>query len=165
MSCTWRAVPALVSVLALLVSVTSSDVATATGAASAPSLSAPGDALTREPRIRTTDARMRRLLDEAVFASPSLRALVERIQHSDVVLYVQCERYPASRVAGRLTFVSAAGGVRYEVVRLARLESRAQQIALLAHELQHAVEIADTPAIIDGASLAREYQRLGHVNT
>ena len=32
----------------------------------------------------------------------------------------------------------------------------------MAHELQHAVEIADTPAIVDGASLAREYQRIGY---
>jgi hypothetical protein len=69
-----------------------------------------------------------------------------------------------ARVAGRLLFVSAAGGLRYVVVRLARLQSRAQQIAILAHELQHAVEIADTPAIVDGPSLAREYQRFGRAN-
>jgi hypothetical protein len=107
---------------------------------------------------------MRALIDVAVLASPSLRALVERVERSDVVVYVQCERYAPSRVAGRLTFISAAGGLRYVVVRLMRLESRAQQIALLAHELQHAVEIADTPAIVDGPSLAREYQRMGHVS-
>jgi hypothetical protein len=115
-------------------------------------------------RIRTTDARIRALIDVAVLASPSLRALVERVERSDVVVYVQCERYAPSRVAGRLTFISAAGGLRYVVVRLMRLESRAQQIALLAHELQHAVEIADTPAIVDGPTLAREYHRMGHVN-
>jgi hypothetical protein len=42
--------------------------------------------------------------------------------------------------------------------------SRVQQIAILAHELQHAVEIADTPAIVDGESLVREYHRIGYVN-
>jgi hypothetical protein len=107
---------------------------------------------------------VRRLIDESVFVSPTLRALVERIEQSDVVVYVMCERYAPTRVAGRLTFVSAVGGLRYVVVRLMRLESRAQQIALLAHELQHAAEIADTPAIVDGESLAREYQRFGHVS-
>ena len=32
------------------------------------------------------------------------------------------------------------------------------------HELQHAVEIAETPAIVDGESLVREYKRIGYVN-
>ena len=39
-----------------------------------------------------------------------------------------------------------------------------QQIAMMAHELQHAVEIAETPAIVDGESLVREYKRIGYVN-
>jgi hypothetical protein len=117
-----------------------------------------------ERRIRTTDRRVRALIEQAVFVSPTLRALVDRLERSDVVVYVTCERYADSRVAGRLTFVSAAGGLRYVLVRLMRLESRAQQIALLAHELQHAAEIADTPAIVDSPSLAREYQRFGHVS-
>ena len=107
---------------------------------------------------------MRKLIDAGVRESPSLRALVRRIEQSDVVVYVECDARMQSRVAGRLLFVSAAGGLRYVVVRLARLQSRAQQIAILAHELQHAVEIADTPAIVDGPSLAREYQRFGLVN-
>jgi hypothetical protein len=117
-----------------------------------------------ERRIRTTDRRIHTLIDQAIDVSPSLRALVERIERSDVVVYVQCQRYSASRAAGRLTFISAAGGLRYVMVRLMRLDSRAQQIALLAHELQHAAEIAETPAIVDGPSLAREYQRFGHVS-
>jgi hypothetical protein len=119
---------------------------------------------TRDPRIRTTDRRMRKLIDEGVRASASLRALVRRIEQSDVVVYVHCEPHMQSRAAGRLIFVSAGGGLRYVVVQLARSESRPQQIALLAHELQHAVEIADTPSIVDGPSLAREYLRMGHVN-
>jgi hypothetical protein len=59
--------------------------------------------------------------------------------------------------------VSSAGGYRYVVVRMGRF-SRMQQIAMMAHELQHAVEIADNPAIVDGDSLVREYKRIGYVN-
>jgi hypothetical protein len=93
--------------------------------------------------------------------SPTLRALVARLRTSDVVVYLRCDGPAAPD--GRLTFVSAAGGYRYLVVRMARFPP-AQQIALMAHELQHAVEIADTPAIVDGASLVREYKRIGYVN-
>jgi hypothetical protein len=60
--------------------------------------------------------------------------------------------------------VSAAGGFRYVHVRVARLLSPDQQIALIGHELRHAVEIADAPDIVDEASLARAYQRIGFLN-
>jgi hypothetical protein len=36
-----------------------------------------------------------------------------------------------------------------------------EQIAALGHELRHAVEIADAPVIINDASLAAEYARIG----
>lgn len=113
------------------------------------------------PRIRTADVRLRSLITEGSATSPTFRALVDRLQQSDVVVYVQCDPQWSSRQGGgRLTFVSSAGGFRYVVVRMGWLPSRAQQIAMLAHELQHAAEIAGTPAIVDAASLAREYRRM-----
>jgi hypothetical protein len=111
------------------------------------------------PPIRSTDRRLRSLLDEGVRLSPTLRALVARLHASDVVVYVQCDGPAAPD--GRLTFVSSVGGLRYVMVRMARFP-RTQQIAMMAHELQHAVEIADHPAIVDSASLVREYKRIGY---
>ena len=49
-------------------------------------------------------------------------------------------------------------------MRLARLTNQFQQIALIGHELQHAVEIADEPDIVDTDSLARQYRRFGRVS-
>jgi hypothetical protein len=105
---------------------------------------------------------LRTLLDEGMRRSPTLRALVARLQASDVVVYLRCDGPIGPD--GRLTFVSSAGGYRYVVVRMARFR-RAQQIAIMAHELRHAVEIADTPEIVDGPSLVREYRRMGYENT
>ena len=123
-----------------------------------------GDTESDRPlRVRTTDRRLQAILHDGVRESPTFRALVDRLARSDVVVYVQCDRASAAhRLDGRLTFVSSAGGFRYVVVRVAWLNPRARQLAILAHELQHAVEIADTPAIVDGASLAREYRRMGY---
>jgi hypothetical protein len=128
-----------------------------------PSLSMAAESIPDSPRrpIRSTDRRLRTLLEHGVRTSPTLRALVARLHASDVVVYLHCDG--PSGPDGRLTFLSSAGGFRYLVVRMARFP-RAQQIAMMAHELQHAVEIADTPAIVDGASLAREYRRIGYVN-
>ena len=112
------------------------------------------------PRLRTTDRRIRALLDDGVARSPSLRALVARLAGRDVVVYLRCGTLPAG-LDGQLTFVSAAGGFRYVVVRLAFALPPQRTIATLGHELQHAVEIADHPDIVDQASLARAYARIG----
>lgn len=114
--------------------------------------------------LRTTDHRLRALMQDGVRTSPTFRALVERLIASDVVVYVRCDNQPASHIDGRLTFAAQAGGYRYIVVRLRPIASRMHLLALLAHELRHAVEIADTPAIVDGPSLAREYERMGYIS-
>lgn len=114
------------------------------------------------PHIRTTDARLRALIDEAADASPTVRALIARIATSDVVVYVACEHDLRIRATGRLNFVTAAGGVRYVIIHLKPRPSRVKAIGTLAHELQHAVEIADNPSIVDETSLAREYERIGY---
>ncbi len=112
------------------------------------------------PRLRTVDRNVSALLQEGLANSPSLRALVDRLAGGDVVVYLKCERLPPY-LDGRLTFVSAAGGFRYVLVLLASDRPPQRKIAALGHELQHAVEIAERPAIVDQASLARAYAEFG----
>jgi hypothetical protein len=114
--------------------------------------------------LRTTDDRLRRLLELGTRTSPTFRALVHRLLESDVVVYLWCDRADAAPSDGRLTFVSAVGGYRYVVVRLVRFHSRERQIALMAHELRHAIEIADAPHVVDEQSLEREYRRIGYMS-
>jgi hypothetical protein len=74
---------------------------------------------------------------------------------------VRCEQRLRSRIAGELTFMSAAGGVRYVQIRIACGGSESSQAARIGHELRHAVEVADLRAIVDLDSLDREYARMG----
>jgi hypothetical protein len=114
--------------------------------------------------IRTTDRRLLRLLRDGVRSSDTFRRLVDRLRQSDVVVYL--ERGGADRPsAGQLTFVSAVAGYRYVHVRVARLGSADLQIALIGHELRHAVEIADAPGVVDPSSMAREYERIGYLSS
>ena len=115
----------------------------------------------RHSRIRTTDAGLRRLLDAGTRASITLRTLVDRIEASDVVVFLHSGPVETPGVDGRLLFAGTGGGVRYVVVHLARRGSPHRRIAMLAHELQHAVEIAERPEIVDSRSMAREYERMG----
>ena len=131
-----------------------------------PSLAIAADSIPDGPHrpIRTTDDRLRKLLDDGMRTSPTFRALVERLDASDIVVYLRCDGAPLHAADGRLTFLSSAGGFRYVVVRVAHLQSRERQIAIIAHELRHAIEIADAPQIVDGPSLVREYKRIGYVS-
>ena len=61
-----------------------------------------------------------------------------------------------------LRFVSRAAGLRYLLVQVARWDvSPTDRVAWLAHELQHAVEIARAPDVQDNASVARLYRQIG----
>jgi hypothetical protein len=117
----------------------------------------------RRPHIRTTDQRLLRLVRDGVRTSETFRRLVDRLNRSDVIVYLDCAAGTGAP-DGRLTFVSAVGGYRYLHVRMARLPLADVQIALLGHELHHAVEIADAPHVVDPHSLAREYQRIGFLS-
>ena len=89
--------------------------------------------------------------------SASFRALVQRLDRSDVVVYVKDDRMLTRALAARLNFMASAGDLRYVIVHVARRLTASQQVASLGHELQHAIEIAERPGIVDGRSLAAEY--------
>ena len=93
-----------------------------------------------------------------------LEGLINRLEASDVVVYVRCDHTLRRGVTGKLSFVGMSAGTRYVLVRVGYLGDRLRQIALIGHELRHAVEVADTAAIVDTASFQREYARLGYVN-
>jgi hypothetical protein len=127
-----------------------------------PVLSAETVAPNQRRHIRTNDPRLMRIVHEGFRASATFRGLVERLQQSDVVVYLESGGLGSSD--GRLMFLSKVAGLRYVHIRVVRLASNDGQIALIGHELQHAVEIADAPDVVDSSSLARAYQRIGYLN-
>jgi hypothetical protein len=150
-ACSMTRAPALLPLLALLAT-----------APPALCVAEPSDG-NEHPHLRTTDRRLHRLVHEGLRTSGTFRGLVERLHQSDVVVYLECDGV-FSPPGGRLTFVSAVGGYRYVHVRVSHLASRDRQIAMIGHELRHAVEIADAPEVVDGPSLAVAYGRIGYTN-
>lgn len=118
-----------------------------------------------EPRdgghVRTMDARLRAEINEGLARSSFFRDLVARLDGSDVIAYVETECPMSSRIFGRLSFMAAGGGRRYVSIRISCSLNDTEQIAALGHELSHAVEIADAPSVVDVASLAQLYRRIG----
>jgi hypothetical protein len=113
------------------------------------------------PHLRPLDARLEEIVALGMRDSPSFRALVARLDASDVVVYIRCARRLRTGLEGQLTFVGTSAGLRYVVVALEPTVFRDRLIATLGHELRHAVEIADTPSIVDSLSLGVAYARMG----
>ena len=112
-------------------------------------------------RVRTTDAYLNALLRDAVETSPTIRALVDRLEHSDVIVYLIRENLSAAGLEGKTTFIAARGNVRYLRIGIAWERAPRRHVAAIAHELRHAVEIADAPWVVDELTLEREYERIG----
>lgn len=111
-------------------------------------------------RVRGTSPRETRLINELLARSETARALVAEIESTDLIVYVQLTGdQSAGRAATRLA--ANAGNNRYLRIVIGLMTQPADRLALLAHELQHAVEIGRVREVRDDASLRRLYARIG----
>jgi hypothetical protein len=114
------------------------------------------------PRVRPMTADGRALLDELVDRSPTARALVDRLQQSDVIVYVRFRPFPTELLDGRIGILPSDARHRFLVVELACVRTRVVSLATLAHELHHALEIAEAPQVVDARTLFAHYARIGN---
>ena len=116
---------------------------------------------TRQTGIFPTDEISGSLVRQGIRRSSTLSNIAAEIEASDVrVLALVVEEPGPWR--GFTRFIAAANGVRILSVAVNPRLPLVEQLAALAHELQHAAEIADNPSIVDETSLAREYERIGY---
>jgi hypothetical protein len=116
---------------------------------------------TVETHIRALSPALRSLVDESIERSPSFRSLVEQIDASNLIVYLNYYLFRTQNIDGRLTLLGAAGGRRYVMIQIASLRTRVDQFGILGHELRHATEVAAAPFIVDSPSLARHYATIG----
>ena len=101
------------------------------------------------------------LLDEAAARSATVRALIDRLAATDVIVYVEMTASPQIALA-RTKLVAATPGVRFLRIGIRGMLPPHDVTPLLAHELQHAVEIAESADVRDEDGLRRLYARIGH---
>lgn len=96
--------------------------------------------------------------------SPTLRALLDGLEQSDVIVYIEARWLHGGEAAGSTRFVTHAGGQRYLRVTVDILVQGDAAIALIGHELQHASEIARAPWVVDQATLDELYRTIGRAD-
>lgn len=117
-----------------------------TGVAAAPS------------RVRTADETAAALLRGGVARSATFRAIVEALEQSDLIVYVETR---AIRLPGQLQLLAATPGCRHVRVSVRTPGLDTELVAWLGHELWHAVELAGAPDVRDQAGVLRLYRRIG----
>jgi hypothetical protein len=110
-----------------------------------------------EFHVRTTDPLLRAWITNGAAESQTLHDLLSQLVASDIIVHVQfVDRIPGG-ASGQLFFVTATPTARYLRAQIVRGGSRADMIALIAHELQHAAEVAAAPRVRDSESLSTLY--------
>jgi hypothetical protein len=113
------------------------------------------------PRIRPQNAYIAELLKTGRARSATLRSLAERIEASNVIVYIAVNPLLKSGLSGALNWMTRAGEFRYVRASLSRDLTPDQMIATLAHELQHAAEVAEDATVISEDTLVAMYRRIG----
>ena len=113
------------------------------------------------PRIRVLDPGLKELFDHGIGQSPTFRALVEKVDAIPILVFVEADIRMPARIGARLSFVTSVNGLRYVRVHVDCTLSARRQIALLAHELQHALEIGERTDILDVEAMESLYEDIG----
>lgn len=156
-------VPVLIAALALAPIPRRPPIHAVAPAPPSPAAAAPGDATYgTADRLRPQGDRVAHWLREARRRSPTVRRLVERIEQSDVIVYLDINRGLAPNVAACLTWMAATHSRRIVRASFRMNLGVNDAIAMVAHELQHVVEVIDHPEVRSNATLLALYTRIGH---
>jgi hypothetical protein len=114
------------------------------------------------PHVRAVSPVVQLLLDKAA-ALPTTAALLQRLNESDQVVYVEFTNSPMIPTA-RTKLVTATSTVRFLRVAINAHVLPGDRLPLLAHELQHAVELANAPDVRDDDGVRQLYRRIGRAS-
>jgi len=112
-------------------------------------------------RIRSHSDRIVRAMAEAQRRSHTFRALLDRVQHADLIVYLESGHCATHHVLSCLSMTSGANAQRYLRITIDTEHSQALIVQQIAHELQHAVELSGSPHVVDAATLRAFYTRIG----
>jgi len=113
------------------------------------------------PHVRPESVEARTLLHELLDRSPTARQLVEELERSDLIVYIRHRVFTDTTLNGRIGLLRSNEPTRFLVLELAAARPGVDQRVALAHELQHAAEIARLRRAVSPAGLAQHYAMIG----
>jgi hypothetical protein len=123
-------------------------------------------------RVRPTTSAIATLIDQATQWSPTLRGLVDAINRSDGLVYIEegeCPRHVRACLAHAVTIAGPHRLLHIKIdPHLNHLNAEAidpEVIGVLGHELQHASEVLSNPHLRTYADVVNFYMREGTFST
>lgn len=117
------------------------------------------------PHLRVLDHGLKTALDRGLAQSPTLQKLVAEIEATRILVFVECAIRLPSGVGGRMNFVTNAHDYRFVRIAVDCTLTERWQTTLLAHELQHALEIGRHPDVADVEAMESLYEEIGYPTT
>lgn len=115
--------------------------------------------------VRSADRSIADVLAAGMRRSGTFAHLVLALNKSDVIVYIESGRVLPSSIVGRLLLAAGPQGTRYLRIQVSGHPGSNDMIALVGHELRHALEVAESPDVHDQAGLIALYERIGHPST
>lgn len=114
--------------------------------------------------LRVDDPLLVAAVDRGARGSATFKALLDRLEASDLIVYMM--RTPANGLSprGRTQFVVRAGSRRFVRVTIRTDHAARSIVALVGHELQHVAELAEEPRVVDANSYLELYRRIGYAS-
>ena len=78
-----------------------------------------------------------------------------------MTVYIRAKMFVQLELEGPVALLATTGSRRYLVIELACGRAELTQMATLGHELFHAIEIAEEPSVVNAATMADFYSRIG----
>jgi hypothetical protein len=114
-----------------------------------------------DQHLRALDQPLRALLERGSAQSPTLRGLLAEVEATPLLVFVECAIRLPSGVGGRMNFVTSVDGMRFVRIAVDCALTERWQIILLAHEIQHALEIGRRPDVDDVEAMELLYEEIG----
>ena len=115
-----------------------------------------------DPRVRPLDHSAQATVERAMQRSPLVRRMARELDQTDVIVHCEMSRDLPAGIGGTTRFVASRGGYRYLRISISSQLPPDARVAMLGHELQHALEIARSAAH-DVETLRAMWQQHGYL--
>jgi hypothetical protein len=112
-------------------------------------------------QVRPIGADAHLLLQNARARSATVRSLLDRLNGSDVIVYLQRGVFDRPEVKGRTSLITAVPDARFLRVMIRSALTNDSAVEILGHELQHVQEIAQEPRIRSEDTLRKYLNVIG----
>lgn len=112
-------------------------------------------------RVRIVDCRLAAAVADAAARSPTLQTLLERVGRTDGLIYITPPVDPSTGLLGGLSHAVSSAG-RFRLLRIfVSLPPDDRAIAVVGHELQHALEVLELSTARSEMDVDRLFERIG----